>query len=138
MNKKQKNRGFKTVIVILLIIVLSLSVYLLVNKPTYLRANIQQLEGQNQRLKEQLLIKSFAVGAFKIKTKDLKIELNQLEGELTNADTIDMLEYSVVYIYWCQIKLAENGIDYPVFILEAFLNDILEETQEGNNEMQMH
>ena len=141
------NRTGKAIIAIfalLVIAVITLSVYIGTNKLHELRVDNTELIIKNKQLQLVIDIKDWQYGAKVIGKSDLKdrlelrkeeiVELEQEKiDEITAQDYISIIEYCVVYIHAMQIRMGEKGIDYPNFILESILNDILEERIENNN-----
>ena len=142
MNKLTK--AIIAIFALLVIAVITLSVYIGTNKLHELRADNAELIIKNEQLQLVIDIKDFQYGAKVIGKSDLKdrlelrkeeiVELEQEKiDEITAEDYISIIEYCVVYIHYAQRTMAENGLNYPNFILESILNDILEERIENNS-----
>ena len=138
------NKPHKAAVVIfwsLIIIIIVLSVYISANKLPKLKTDNAELTEKNEQLQLVIDIKDFQYGAKVIGKSDLKdrLELRKEEivaleaDRITAQDYISIIEYCVVYIHYAQRTMAENGLNYPNFILESILNDILEERIENNS-----
>ena len=75
--------------------------------------------------KRELTIKDETIGQLEQAVFDLQYddEFNEMAYE----DTIKMLEYCLLYIQMMQVRMAQNGVDYPAFILDSVLIQIMEE-----------
>jgi len=109
----------------------------------YISVNsIQDLKAENYKLTQKVEtltmvveIKDWQYGAKVSGNNDLlkELELKEFEvlalqsDQLAVTEMVDILGYCVIYIHWLQIKMAKAGLDYPVFIIEAVLLQILEE-----------
>ena len=102
-----------------------------------LKADNQPLIDENYRLKERLLIADFSNGTSSISLKDNDVIIEDLNEQLDKwkleqlsvEEITDILVYSVLYVHVLQVRMAENGLDYPEFVIEVFANDILKERE---------
>jgi len=89
----------------------------------------------NQDLKEQVELLSFQLGALEIANKDLRLDLadEKLENirlqahEQAYSDMIEILKYNLTYEWYLQERMTSYGISYPENIVEAIMQDLINE-----------
>ena len=75
--------------------------------------------------KRELTIKDETIG--QLETAVFDLQYDDEFNEMAYEDTIKMLEYCLLYIQMMQVRMAQNGVDYPAFILDSVLIQIMEE-----------
>jgi len=129
------NKTKKFFYIMIAITLIAQTSYITIYSPRELRSENVELTQEVETLSMVVELKDWQYGAKVSGNNDLLKEVEFKEQELTDlkadqlavSEMIEILEYCVVYIYWLQIRMADNGLDYPVFIIEAVLGDLLEE-----------
>ena len=104
-----------------------------------LRNEIKDLKTEVAVQKEMIQNQNFDLNTLSIANQSLRLdivdkdlEIVRLEADgMAYEDAVKIMEYCVLYIHVLQVRMGEQGIDYPVFIIESVLNEILEERAEG-------
>ena len=129
------NKTKKFFYIMIAITLIAQTSYITIYSPRELRSENVELTQEVETLSMVVELKDWQYGAKVSGNNDLLKEVEFKEQELTDlkadqlavSEMIEILEYCVVYIYWLQIRMADNGLDYPIFIIEAVLGDLLEE-----------
>ena len=129
------NKTKKFFYIMIAITLIAQTSYITIYSPRELRSENVELTQEVETLSMVVELKDWQYGAKVSGNNDLLKEVEFKEQELTDlkadqlavSEMIEILEYCVVYIHWLQIRMADNGLDYPVFIIEAVLGDLLEE-----------
>ena len=131
------NKTTKLFFTLVAITLLWQSVALSVNKNTYIEPEtVDVTENFHQGVAEitvkdqerELTIKNETIKQLEQAVLDLNDTRNF--DNLAYEDTAKLLVYCLLYIQILQVKLDQNGLDYPTFIVDEFLNDLLKGIKE--------
>ena len=90
-----------------------------------------EVKAQGEMLKDQ----NFDLTALSIKNQHLRLDIAELELEIMTLraegmaydDMISILEYCITYIHYLQVRMQENNINYPEFIIKNILDELIVE-----------
>jgi hypothetical protein len=120
--------GLMIICIILIVYIASYNIPDLIAENKELRADNRVLQQEVNDLSFQYTTAKLANDGLRLDMADRELEIISLQAhKMAYEDMTTLLEYSLTYINYLQMRMGQNGIEYPTFIVRAVVRDIIME-----------